>query len=96
MHEKQTTPKAPPLRRTAGSWATDSVPSALAERLLTVGEVARLLRVSRNTVYYMIRCGDLPTVRVKNMLRLRGRDVPRYMQRHYGRARRTKAKGAVR
>ena len=77
--------KFPPPSRDAGSRATDFVPSALAERLLTVGEVAHMLRVSRNTVYYLIRCGELPSICVKNMQRLRGRDVSRYVQRHYAR-----------
>ena len=84
----QATSKAPAPFGYAGSRATDRVLSALAERLLTAGEAAHMLRLSRRTVYNLIRCGDLPSVRVKRTVRLRGRDVLRFMHRHVGRLRR--------
>jgi excisionase family DNA binding protein len=40
------------------------------ERLLTVGEVAALLRVSTATIYAMCKRGELPAVRVSNSIRI--------------------------
>lgn len=34
------------------------------EQLLTINETAELLRITRGTVYYLIRTGQLTTVRV--------------------------------
>jgi excisionase family DNA binding protein len=39
-------------------------------RLLTVAEVAELLRVSRATVYKLCEAGDLAHVRVSNSIRV--------------------------
>jgi excisionase family DNA binding protein len=55
---------------------------ALAERLLTIPEVAILLRIGRAMVYKLIRRGDLPAVRQGNLFRVRGRGLIRYMERH--------------
>jgi len=38
--------------------------------LLTVGEVAARLRVSRATVYRLVRLGTLPALRVSNSIRV--------------------------
>jgi putative molybdopterin biosynthesis protein len=43
--------------------------------LLTVQEVAELLRVRRNTVYEMLKRGDLPSARVGKQLRVRRSDL---------------------
>jgi putative molybdopterin biosynthesis protein len=43
--------------------------------LLTVQEVAELLRVRRNTVYEMLKRGDLPSAKVGKQLRVRRSDV---------------------
>ncbi|HEV8565353.1 MAG TPA: helix-turn-helix domain-containing protein [Actinomycetota bacterium] len=48
-------------------------------RLLTVNEVADLLRVSRMTVYRLIKQGDLPSFRVGRGYRLREEDVHSYL-----------------
>jgi excisionase family DNA binding protein len=48
-------------------------------QFLTVGEVARLLRVSNMTVYRLINSGQLPAVRVGKSYRLREEDVDRYL-----------------
>lgn len=53
-----------------------------AERLLTVREVARMLCVSRPTIYSMIRRGELRAVYVRRMVRLRPRLVAAYMRLH--------------
>ena len=96
MQKKQTTSKPHSPLGYAGSWATDFDPSALAERLLTVGEAARMLHVCRSTVYNLVRCGDLPGIRLRRVLRLRLEDVRRHLQRLAWRARRIKrARGTV-
>ena len=47
--------------------------------LLTVGEVAQVMRVSNMTVYRLIKSGQLAAIRVGKNYRLRGRDVERYL-----------------
>jgi excisionase family DNA binding protein len=50
---------------------------------LTVSEVADLLRVSRMTVYRLIKTGDLPSFRVGKSYRLREQDVHSYLNGRY-------------
>ena len=76
-HTKHATAKLPPPGKRAGARAR-----APADRLLTVSEVARLLHVSRGTVYCMIRGGDLPFLRIHGMLRLPHRWVLDHMRLH--------------
>ena len=52
-------------------------------RLLTVNEVADLLRVSRMTVYRLIREGDMAALRVGRSYRLREDDVNSYLSQRY-------------
>lgn len=49
------------------------------EPLLTVGEVASLMRVSNMTVYRLIKSGQLSAMRVGKNYRLRRADVERYL-----------------
>ena len=49
-------------------------------RFVTVGEVAEIMRVSRMTVYRLIKQGDLPAVRIGRGYRLRLEDVVRYLE----------------
>jgi excisionase family DNA binding protein len=49
------------------------------EPLLTVGEVASVLRVSNMTVYRVIKSGQLSAIRVGKNYRIRRRDVDRYL-----------------
>lgn len=51
------------------------------DRLLTVGEVAALMRVSNMTVYRLIRAGDLLAARVGRSYRIRRRDLDAYLSR---------------
>ncbi len=51
----------------------------IGEPLLTVGEVAGLMRVSNMTVYRLIKSGQLAALRVGKNYRLRRRDVERYL-----------------
>lgn len=46
--------------------------------LLTVGEVAQLMRVSNMTVYRLIKSGQLSAIRVGKNFRIRRKDVLRY------------------
>jgi len=52
-------------------------------RLLTVNEVADLLRVSRMTVYRLIKNGEMPALRVGRSYRLREEDVHTYLRERY-------------
>ena len=51
----------------------------LEEPLLTVGEVAQLMRVSNMTVYRLIKSGQLAAIRVGKNYRIRRNDVERYL-----------------
>ena len=55
-------------------------------RLLTVSEVADLLRVSRMTVYRLIKDGEMSALRVGRSYRLREDDVDDYLSRRYTQA----------
>ncbi len=47
--------------------------------LLTVAEVAAVMRVSNMTVYRLIKTGELPAVRVGHSYRIREGEVERYL-----------------
>ena len=47
--------------------------------LLTVGEVAGIMRVSNMTVYSLIKSGQLSAIRVGKNYRIRRVDVDRYL-----------------
>lgn len=47
--------------------------------LLTVGEVAGIMRVSNMTVYRLIKSGQLPAIRVGKNYRIRRGDIDRYL-----------------
>ncbi len=49
------------------------------EPLLTVGEVAGMMRVSNMTVYRLIKSGQLAAVRVGKNYRIRESDIDRYL-----------------
>ena len=49
------------------------------EPLLTVGEVAAVMRVSNMTVYRLIKSGQLAAIRVGKNYRIRRGDVDRYL-----------------
>jgi excisionase family DNA binding protein len=52
-------------------------------RLLTVSEVADLLRVSKMTVYRLIKEGSIGSLRVGHSYRLREDDVDDYLSKRY-------------
>lgn len=49
-------------------------------RLLTVREVADVMRVSTITVYRLIRSGELPATRVGKHFRVLVRDLQKYFE----------------
>jgi excisionase family DNA binding protein len=55
----------------------------LVERFLTVGEVAKHLRVSNMTVYRLVNSGQLAAVRVGRGYRIREDDVRKYLEQRY-------------
>ncbi len=65
-------------RQVAG--AAELARLAVQDALLTVGEAARFLKVSRSLVYVMLRSGDIPSVRFRRVLRVSARDLREYMQ----------------
>ncbi len=56
---------------------------SLVENFLTVGEVARHLRVSNMTVYRLVNSGQLAAVRVGRGYRIRRDDVRKYLEQRY-------------
>ena len=52
-------------------------------RLLTVKEVANVMRVSPMTVYRIVKQGDLPAYRIERQIRIDELDVHRYLAEHY-------------
>lgn len=52
------------------------------ERLLTIAEVARLLGVSRWSVYELMRTRELVAIRVGERARFEPADVRAYLERH--------------
>lgn len=56
------------------------VPMAQPSDLLTVKEVAGVLRVSQPTVLRMIDDGELRAIRVRNQWRIRRSDLDDYLQ----------------
>lgn len=53
--------------------------SVSGDRLLTVGEVAAVMRVSNMTVYRLIKSGQLPALRVGKNYRIRESDMNHYL-----------------
>jgi excisionase family DNA binding protein len=50
------------------------------ETLLDSRQVAARLNISRSYVYFLMRVGDLPCIRIGNAIRVRPRDLERYLQ----------------
>ena len=56
-----------------------SVGRGFGESLLTVAEVAKVMRVSNMTVYRLIKSGQLSAIRVGKNYRIRRADMDRYL-----------------
>ena len=50
------------------------------EQSLTVPEVAKMLRMSRQTIYNIVKSGDIPHFRVGNKVRFNRADLDALMQ----------------
>lgn len=50
------------------------------EASMTVPEVAKLLRMSRQTIYNMVKAGDIPHFRIGNKVRFNRADLDALMQ----------------
>ena len=50
-------------------------------KLLTVNEVANILRVSNMTVYRLVKSGQIPAIRVGKNYRIKESDVSAYLTR---------------
>ena len=50
------------------------------EQSLTVPEVAKMLRMSRQTIYNMVKAGDIPHFRIGNKVRFNRVDLDALMQ----------------
>ncbi len=68
-----------PVAAEAGAAGSGPPTSALPGALLTVAEVAGLMRVSNMTVYRLIKAGELAAVRVGHSYRIREGEVERYL-----------------
>ncbi|MBA2497848.1 MAG: helix-turn-helix domain-containing protein [Acidimicrobiia bacterium] len=55
-------------------------------QLLTVGEVATMLRVSNMTVYRLVQSGELRALKIGKSYRLRDDDVDAYLAGQYTQA----------
>jgi len=59
-------------------------PTAISSvQFLTVAEVAKLMRVSKMTVYRLVHAGDLPAVRVGKSFRVPEQAVHTYLENAY-------------
>jgi excisionase family DNA binding protein len=52
------------------------------ERLLTIADIARVLAISRGSVYALVRAGDLVPIRVGERARFDPADVRAYLERN--------------
>ncbi len=55
-------------------------------RFLTVAEVARIMRVSKMTVYRLVHSGELPAIRVGRSFRVPERAVHDFLRRSFNAA----------
>ncbi len=51
----------------------------VSNKLLTVNEVASILRVSNMTVYRLVKGGQIPAIRVGKNYRIKESDVNKYL-----------------
>jgi excisionase family DNA binding protein len=57
-----------------------SLSTRAAEELMTVEQVQELLKVGRTFAYSLVRSGELPSYRVGRLIRIRRRDVERWLE----------------
>ena len=47
--------------------------------VVSVPELAQILRVSRNTAYAMVRCGQIPSTRAGAQIRIPKKEIEKYL-----------------
>ena len=57
-----------------------SVPDQAQERLLKAVEVAEVLNISRALTYQLLKCGDIPSIRIRSAIRVLPKDLEKYIQ----------------
>jgi excisionase family DNA binding protein len=62
----------PAFCQTLGGTVTGNTPCPASTRFLTIFEAATIMRVSKRTVYRLIRAGDLQAVKVSGSYRIPG------------------------
>lgn len=72
-----TPPTTPPTPPTTPSGDLSEV------KLMTVAEVAAVMRVSKMTVYRLVHSGELPAVRVGRSFRVSEADLDDYLRRSF-------------
>ena len=50
------------------------------ERLLTAREAAEVLRINRYVLYELARCGEIPAVRIRRMVRFRPEELKAWVE----------------
>jgi excisionase family DNA binding protein len=64
-----------------GSTGGSVLGDRISNKLLTVNEVANILRVSNMTVYRLVKSGQIPAIRVGKNYRIKENDVNDYLSR---------------
>jgi excisionase family DNA binding protein len=52
-------------------------------QLLRVTDVARLMSISRSMAYQLVQRGEIPSVRIKNSVRVKAADLEEYIRQNY-------------
>ncbi len=73
----------PPKNKGSVERADDGSPTLGDTQFFTVAEVAKVMRVSKMTVYRLVHSGELPAVRVGRSFRVRAEAVHTYLETAY-------------
>ncbi|MEO9223011.1 MAG: helix-turn-helix domain-containing protein [Mycobacteriaceae bacterium] len=73
----------PPKNKSSAPRADDGTPTLDDTQFFTVAEVAKVMRVSKMTVYRLVHSGELPAVRVGRSFRVRAEAVHSYLEAAY-------------
>ena len=71
------------VRRKVGATKAHSRNDISEVKLLTIAEVAAMMRVSKMTVYRLVHNGELPALRVGRSFRVTEDDVHEYIERSF-------------
>jgi len=75
--------KGPSRNKSSAGRAGDDASAFADTQFLTVAEVAKVMRVSKMTVYRLVHSGELPAVRVGRSFRVRAEAVHSYLETAY-------------